>query len=140
MTSGPPLNLNYAHPGPARVIAPGYLLSRLISSYIGYMLVMGILTLVVPKFESVFNEFGLRLPAATIALLQVSRLCIHGYLWLLCMPMPAMWAVVNVSINDKYRRRRLRLAAFLFVVAFLLFTLVALFLPMSHLTQTVAPS
>ena len=136
MASGPPLNLNYYAPAtPARLLKPGYLISRLISSYIGYMLVMGVLVLIVPKFESVFSDFALRLPAVTVALIQISQLCIRHYLWLLCMPMPAMWSLINVSINDKYHRRRLRLAAFIFVVMFLIFTLVALFLPMNHLLQ-----
>jgi type II secretory pathway component PulF len=137
MASGPPLNLNYAPSvTPQRVVKPGYVISRLISSYIGYMLVMGILALIVPKFESVFSDFNVRLPIITIALIQASQYCMRCYVWLVCLPIPAMWALVNVSISDKYTRRSLRLAAFLFVVAFLIFTLAALFLPMNHLLAT----
>jgi hypothetical protein len=134
MASGPPLNLNYT---PTRAVgrttAPGYLTSRLISSYIGYMLVMGVLALIIPKFASVFSDLDFQPPLATVMLLQTSRMCLRYYLWAVCLPLPAFWALANISIADKYRRRRLRLAAFLFVAGFLVFTLFALFIPMMYL-------
>ncbi len=112
---------------------PGYLVSRLISSYIGYMIVMGVLALVVPKFQSLFNDFTFQVPWSTQVLLHASDLCLRYYLWALCIPLPAIWAMANVSIADKYRRRHMRLLAFVFVCSFLIFTLAALFFPTMHL-------
>ena len=102
-------------------------MSRLISSYIGYMLVMGVLVLLVPRFEPALVNLKINPPAVTVMLLQASSACIHYYLWAFLLPVPALWAVTNFNITNKTRRRRLRLGAFMFVLGFLIFTLVALF-------------
>lgn len=130
MDSSSPTNLDHpVPPQPARSTGPAYLVSRLISSYIGYLLVMGVLVLLVPRFEPalVDKNFKLNPPAVTVLLLSTSMACVNYYLWAFLLPVPALWAVLNFNIIDKTRRRRLRLGAFFFVVAFLIFTLVALF-------------
>ena len=105
---------------------PAYLVSRLISSYIGYLLVMAVLVFFVPRFEPVFKDFKMDLPRTTVLALA-SRLCLRDYLWAFLLPVPALWATVNFYIPDPNIRRRLRLAAFVIVVAFLIFTMLALF-------------
>ena len=135
-----PTSTNFESPAPGirpRGTGPAYLVSRLISSYIGYLLVMGVLVLLVPAFDGALKDEKLtpRKPAATVVLLKVSQMCIRYYLWAFLLPVPAVWAVANFNIANKIRRRRIRLSAFIFVAAFLIFTLLALFLPMTHLFQ-----
>ena len=98
---------------------------------------MGVLVLLVPWFGRAYADVNNNLhpPEATVLLLDASRACIHYYLWAFLLPVPAIWAVANANIRDKHRRRRFRLVAFILVAAFLIFTLLALFLPMSHLLQ-----
>jgi type II secretory pathway component PulF len=137
MDSDAPTNFEPSRPRRPRRTVPAYLVSRLISSYIGYLLVMGVLVLLVPNFEGAFKDehFKLQPPLATLWLLKVSRLCVKYYLWVVLLPVPALWALANFNIANRTRRRGLRLSAFIFVAAFLIFTLLALFLPMTHLLQ-----
>lgn len=139
MDSQNPPKLDYpsAPPRPVKP-RPKYLASRLISSYIGYLLVMAVLVFFVPRFEPVFRDFKMDVPRSTMLLMRASRLCNQYYLWAALLPVPAVWAIANASIPYPILRRRLRLAAFLIVAAFLIFTLLALFLPMSHLMQTIS--
>ncbi|HWE00988.1 MAG TPA: hypothetical protein VG326_01165 [Tepidisphaeraceae bacterium] len=57
---------------------------------------------------------------------------------MILLPLPALWALANFSIPNAQVRRRLRLLAFLFVSAFLVFTLLALFVPLLQLIQGVS--
>src|SRR6185437_5204906 len=139
MASGSPIHLSFQVPSLSpRGTGPAYLVSRLISAYIGYMLVMGVLVLLVPKFESAFDDFKLKLPIVTVALIGMSRACCELYLWGILLPVPAIWAVANFNIPDKHRRRRFRLWAFIAVAAFLIFTLLALFFPLLGLVNATA--
>jgi len=140
MTEGPPINLEYRTPDPRgpRRAGPAYLLSRLISSYIGYLLVMAVLVLIVPRFEQVFADFKLAVPTATSLLLSISRICVRNYLWISFLPLPAIWAYGCYCISNRRLRRGLRLTAFLLVVAFLVVTLLSLFIPTFSLLHGVA--
>jgi hypothetical protein len=138
MDSQPPQKLDYQAPAPRPGKGgPKYLASRLISSYIGYLLVMGVLIFFVPKFSPVFMSFQMKVPAPTRMLLRASELCVRDYLWAILLPVPALWALANFAIPNPLLRRRLRLTAFLIVAAFLIFTLFALFLPLLSLIQNV---
>jgi type II secretory pathway component PulF len=99
------------------------------------MLVMAVLALLVPKFESAFVDFKLKLPIVTVALIAMSQACRELYLWAILLPVPAIWAVANFNVPDKHRRRRIRLWAFIAVAAFLIFTLLALFFPLLGLVN-----
>ena len=138
MGIGQPINLNYAIRPPQGGVRPAYLVSRLISSYIGYMLVMGVLVLIVPRFETVFRDFKLSLPAMTMALLGVSRWTVQLYLWAVCIPLPALWAWANASIVEPTLRRRLRQGAVFLVLAFLVLTVITLLMPMLALIEGVS--
>jgi type II secretory pathway component PulF len=99
---------------------------------------MAVLVFFVPRFVPVFSNFQVRLTAPTRLLLRASELCIRDYLWMILLPLPALWALANFSIPNAQVRRRLRLLAFLFVSAFLVFTLLALFVPLLQLIQGVS--
>ncbi len=137
MASGTPINLSYHTAAllPRRV-GPAYLVSRLITSYIGYLLVMGVLTLLVPRFEVTFSNFKVNLPLATLFLIRVSRVCLDYYLWALLLPVPGIWAVANFNIPSRRQRRGIRVGAFVLVSAFLIFTILALVLPMLSLVNS----
>lgn len=137
MSQGPPVNLEY-QPGPRNRPGPAYLVSRLISSYIGYALIMTVLVLIVPRFEQVFRDFKATVPGVTTLLIFASRLCTQYYLWAILIPLPAIWAVGNANIPDSRLRRWLRVAAFIFVVLFLIYSLIALFRPLMLLIKSLA--
>jgi type II secretory pathway component PulF len=99
---------------------------------------MSVLALVAPKFEMVFSGSGVKLPTATAALLWASRICVRGYLWAVFLPLPALWAVSTSNVSNKNLRRRRFLTAFLFVAAFLSFSVLALLIPLAHLPQDLA--
>jgi len=139
MASGHSVNLGYMSRPPRNgATRPAYLVSRLISAYIGYLLVMIVLALLVPKFQIVFSDSSIKLPSATLALLWVSQVCVRGYLWAIFLPLPALWAISTSNIADRGRRRRRFLTAFMFVAAFLSFSVLALLIPLTHLSQDVA--
>lgn len=98
---------------------------------------MCVLVLAVPKFERMLRDFDAQLPAATMVLIKASRFCVGQYLWLKLLPTPAIWAAVNVSITNRKRRRRIRLAAFMLVAAFLIYSVGALGLPLLRLADNV---
>lgn len=140
MSLPPSINLDY-RTAPARPRArPAYLVSRLITSYLGYGLIMVVLAVIVPRFERVYADFQVRLPALTALLLAASRFCLRYYLWATLIPLPAIWSVANTWIPSSRDRRRMRLAAFVGVILFLVLTLFALFTPMASLASTTATS
>ncbi len=96
---------------------------------------MIVLVLIVPRFEQLFSDFKLSLPPMSAWLLGISQLCVRYYLWAALLPAPALWAYGNASIPDRKLRRALRAAAFMLVLIFLVFTIVALFKPLIALVE-----
>lgn len=115
-----------------RGVRPAYLISRLITSYLAYLVVMAVLVLVVPRFSRIFDDFKLRVALPTRALFEASRICGQNYLWLWLAPLPAFWAIGSslAAGASNSRRRVVRLGAFVLVAVFLVFTVLALFFPM----------
>ncbi|HZL38415.1 MAG TPA: hypothetical protein VFC78_24085 [Tepidisphaeraceae bacterium] len=136
MQAHPPYPLEY-HPlaNAPRGGGPAYLISRLIGSYLAYAVVMAVLVGVVPKFSRIFTDFNLALPLPSVLLVRASQLCITHYLWAVLLPVPAGWALLTsmAAGSSPSRRRWVRLGAFMLVAAFLIFAILALFMPMISL-------
>jgi len=92
-----------------------YLLAMLLimQSICGFMLYF-----IVPKFESIFKDFGVPLPQVTIALIEGSHFLIkYGYFWVWLPPLEflllvflpfsfAGWVNYDVPIFDRFLKRR----------------------------------
>ena len=90
----------------------------------------------VPRFEDIFRDFGMKLPLVTVSFLQFSRAANRGLL-------PLIWllAAVPVAVSiplDRLGRRILRAFLYLVLVAILVWIALALFMPYVTLVNTVS--
>jgi hypothetical protein len=90
----------------------------------------------VPRFEAIFRDFGMKLPLTTATFLQFSRAANGGLLpliWLLA----AVPVAVSIPLN-RLGRRILRAFLYLVLVAILIWIALALFLPYVTLVNSVS--
>jgi hypothetical protein len=98
------------------------------------------------RFEPVFRDFHTDLPVSTVILLSLSRIFLHDFGWLIIplalFVVPLLWAAAFPPPEDptqrRIRHRWLRLAATVFIMLWVLFTVIALFAPMISLIQSVS--
>ena len=111
--------------------------------------VTGLISLVlagiVPRFEQMFRDFKVELAWPSQIVLAVSNWFVGGYGWAAVAPVPFLLAyVLCLPRRTPEGRRSLyrveRLAAFLITAAFLVFVIVALFMPFSALIQALSSS
>jgi hypothetical protein len=102
--------------------------------YAQYFAVMFVMTLVVPRFQAVFQDFHVSLSEPTVVLLLAARLCRDHALWLWLAPLPAIFALLIAPPwprqTSARSRRGWRLIATLLMACFLLFLLYALGTPL----------
>jgi hypothetical protein len=121
----PPLPPTATHPSTARVDVPAELLPdvrRLIDDAreprpwfdlplgIGLgmfaSLLTAVFTVIVPRYEAIFRDFGVRLPTPTVVLLKLSRFVSETYAWVLCWVVAAVVPVVVARVRPWPPRHR----------------------------------
>ena len=132
-----PINLDYQTSNTTSERAgKKHLIATLIWFYFCYLLIIAVLVVFVPKFGQIFKDFHFKLPAASMLLLDASDFCRRYYfLWGIFVPVPAILAVSNGVILSRTQRRWTILATVVIMVAFVIFVVVSLFLPMIDLIQ-----
>src|SRR4051812_7337892 len=94
-TTPSPLALGYENPRtaprPRRV--PPFSLAAFLTTGAIVLLSYGIIELVIPRMESLYKDFGIKLPAATQMLLDVARFGIR-YEWIPAMSLPLVVALL----------------------------------------------
>jgi hypothetical protein len=101
-----------------------------------------LLAVVTPRFETIFRDFGTKLPTITLLLLQGSRVFVNNYGWV------AVWAaaiglpfaVAPLRRPERGRRRRSFAIAITILLcgATIALGLIALYAPMISLIQSVS--
>ena len=137
----PPGRLDYATARPAAVDPDWYALSR---HLLGWGLLEALLVVmvarVIPKFEAIFVDFKLDLPAPTKLLLALSRG--SGIMLLVVMTaigiLHAFAAAVWYPRSSRPARFLYRTALFLLFAGVVAFVVLALFLPYLHLIDAVS--
>ena len=72
---------------------------------IAFLIVMGIMYFVIPKFEEVFADFDIELPPVTQALLDASSWIVKekGWIWILCTPFAIILLVRLIRMSSTGR-------------------------------------
>jgi len=107
--------------------------------------VLGITTIVAPKFEAIFTDFGTALPAATVLVLAISRWVRLEFGWVAIVLLPVAVALLirifarHEGPNGKRPFIELLgiLLAALLTLFFIVVAMVAMVLPMLNLMQVV---
>ena len=105
-----------------------------------------LLTRVVPGFEPMFRDFGVKLPAFTQVLLDVSRWYSRGYGWIVVWLVPFVVPVLVTRLSERLKmttehKVRLMLALSVLVLGLtvlFIVTWLALMLPMTALMRAVS--
>ena len=87
----------------------------------------------VPRFEDIFRDFGMKLPLVTVSFLQFSRAANRGLL-----PLIGLLAAVPVAVSIPLNRLGRRTFLYLVLVAILVWIALALFMPYVTLVNTVS--
>ena len=122
------VQLGYARPGTVKS-RPIFSVSTFVVSAVCIWGVTAAFVLVAPKFEPIFRDFGVQLPAVTIAVLTVSRLLYPwGILPALIAPIALGFLVQTFPNPASARWVRLALVVVAAILIFLL--VIGLFMPM----------
>lgn len=150
MSSPKPPPLPYQSAQPPTSHAPVWVFHFvvLIMTFAAWVLVVGIMVVVVPHFETIFKDFKTELPAVTILLLKVSRWCGNDFGWLLSTPLIAApflfsYLLDRAALDQRQAvlRAILVICGLVFLVlAFIVFTFVAIYAPGVALIQSVSGS
>jgi len=142
MASTTPPTLEYAPRRPRTGRGWDYL-----AHLIRWLLVGGVFAIVlagvVPRFEQLFRDFKLQLPWSSQLLLALSRWFVNDYGWVPAVPLPFLLAYLlslpgHTPQEKRKVRRWERLLAFLLIAAFLVYVIVALFMPMISLIEAIS--
>ncbi|MBI9017388.1 MAG: type II secretion system F family protein [Phycisphaerae bacterium] len=80
---------------------------------IAFGIVMGIMTMVVPKFQTVFKDFDTELPAVTLLLLDISEWIVERWGWLILIGTPFaimfLFKLIRMSDQGRYVHDRVNL-------------------------------
>jgi len=131
--------LDYQAPARQRVFS----LRAFLAAAIIQAVLFALLGLIVPRFEPIFQSFGVRLPALTQLLLELSR-WFRDVGWIIILPLPfvigfGVGLLTQAPAADAPRRNwRLASIVILIVGVIVIVTVVALFLPMITLIQAVS--
>jgi type II secretory pathway component PulF len=72
-----------------------------------FLLLMGMMTFIIPKFTEVLHEMGAPLPIFTKRLMQITHFFVYQYGWLFFAPLLIILVIgIPVSIRIKFRPRR----------------------------------
>jgi hypothetical protein len=143
----PPLPRSFVPPGPATPAAPmleygarggpDMTVGRYFVHFTAAAMVVGVLLIALfwaGRMRVIFNDFGMKLPLSTRIVLQVSEASRACYGWVLLAAVPFVVPSLLVRLRPK-TRRRVATVAILLVLVVLVFTVVALFLPMFAVMQ-----
>jgi hypothetical protein len=137
-----PPTLEYGRPPPAEGRTRDY-----VAHLIRWALVAGtvavVLAGIVPRFEQIFRDFKIQLPWPSQFLLTLSHWFVHDMGWLALAPLPFLLAYLMSLPGGTPRERRKvrhweRLLAFLIVAIFLVYVVMALFMPLISLIQAMS--
>ena len=110
-----------------------------------FIAVLSILTLIVtPRLESVFRDFGVKLPALSVSVLHFARLCQRGalpVLWALMLAPAFLVPLLRPWPPEDPSARHSRLARTVVMLAFALFTAwiaIGLFAPYVTIIESAA--
>jgi type II secretory pathway component PulF len=124
-----PLDYDSSPPQRGRRFSPAAFLWMLMVM----LLITIILTLILPRVETIYKDFGVKLPAVTIAVLSAGHSIGGVASWIVAIPLSVLAAYVVATLPIRGRRLQLILTLFLGVIACLI--ALALFLPMISLMQ-----
>jgi len=73
---------------------------------IAALIVTGIMYFVIPQFEEIFKDFGVKLPKITVLLLDISRFIANEYGWAYILLSPfailLLWKLIRISKGGRY--------------------------------------
>ena len=139
----PPLALEYGRPAPRRRTAAGEYAFHAAVWLVVVCLIAGTLQFVVPRYESIYAGYKLRLPAATAVLISASGLLRRAYVWPFVALLPFAAALLTrppANGDDARRARRRGYVTFLagvLLALFSIFTMLALTMPAIAVGQAV---
>ncbi len=72
---------------------------------IAFLIVMGIMVFVIPKFKEIFEDFDIRLPGPTLALLNISTWLTerHGWIWIIFTPVVVIILLKLIRLSPQGR-------------------------------------
>ena len=128
--------LDYASPFPQRRrrFSPAAFLWMLMVMF----LITTILTLILPRVEQIYKDFGVKLPAITVAVLSTGHSIGGVASWIVAIPLSVLAAYVVATVPIGARWLPLILTLVLGAIACLI--ALALFLPMISLMQNIYDS
>jgi hypothetical protein len=117
-----------------------------IGAYFVALTLLFMLLFVIPNFEQIFKDFRTDLPALTRLAIGLSHWCANDYGWTWILVMPAILPIAATRIlwhpripQQQWRRTLIWVAVALAIILLITGgTVLALFLPMTRLTQSVS--